>query len=115
MSAADDDYRRGHLAGGIAERLDSHDRHFAAINGSLEKIFSELHATRLAMQRMADQSVADAATVITTAAALEKAEAARRERGDQRWSPVARLATVFGALAAVAGAVAAIAWYLSQR
>jgi hypothetical protein len=108
MSAADDDYQRGLAAGGIAERLDSHDRHFASINGSLEKISKEMQTMALAVQRMADQAVARDATVITTAAALEKADSARRARSDQSWSPIAKLVTVLGTLATVAGAVVAV-------
>jgi hypothetical protein len=116
MPSDDDDaYNRGHAAGGIAERLDSHDRHFASINGSLAEVARQMHQLVLAVQRLGDQAESNAKTVVTTAAALEKAESARRARAERSWSPIARLATVLGTLAAVAGAFAAVAWYLSQR
>jgi hypothetical protein len=99
------DYDRGHAAGGIAERLAGHDKHFASINGSLEKIATELHAFGLAMQRMADQAEAREATAVATAKALKEAEQARRARSDRSWSPWARLLAVGGTLAAVAGVI----------
>jgi hypothetical protein len=101
----ENDYDRGHLAGGIEERLSSHDRHFVAINGSLERIADEMHAMAMAIQRLADQSIADAATRVTTAAALKDADEARRITQDQNWSPVSRAIALVGAAVAVASLV----------
>jgi hypothetical protein len=119
MNTADDDYQRGHAAGGIEERLAGHDRHFAAINGSLEKFVdqqarfvAEMHALTLAVQRLGDQAVSRDATAVTTAAALKAADEERRDRDDRSWSPVARVLAVIGGLAAVAAIVGV---WLAQR
>jgi hypothetical protein len=103
-------YDRGHVAGEIAARLAGHDKHFAAINGSLSDLANEMHLLTLAVQRLGDQAVSRDATVLTTAAALKDAEAARREKGNQSWSPWAR---IFATVAAVAAALAAI-WYVNH-
>ena len=103
MPEDDDEYRRGHLAGEIAARLAQHDQHFAAINGSIGDLRDEMHALTLAMQRLGDAMISDRATVLTTAAALKDAEAARRDRSDQGWSPLARLIAVGAATATAIG------------
>lgn len=95
-------FERGHAAGAIAERLASHDRHFAAINGSLDRLASEMHALTLAVQRLGDQAVSRDATVVVTAAALKDAEEARRSKTESSWSPWTK---GFATLAAVATAV----------
>jgi hypothetical protein len=99
---AGDAYDRGHTAGEIAARLAGHDKHFATINGSLAEVAREMHSLTLAVQRLGDQAVSRDATVITTAAALKDAEAARRDNSEHAWSPIARLLAVLGGLAAVA-------------
>lgn len=101
MSQPDDAYDRGHIAGEIAARLAGHDKHFAAINGSLADIAREMHANTLAVQRLGDQAVARDATVITTAKALKDADDARRAKAEWSWMPFARLIAVVGGLAAV--------------
>jgi hypothetical protein len=100
-----EDYKRGHDAGGIAERLDSHDRHFALINGSLADMVREIHGLALALQRLADQAVARDATVLTTAAALKEAEEARRDKTEQGWAPWQKALAVVAGLVAVAGLI----------
>jgi hypothetical protein len=103
-----DAYARGEAAGQIAERLASHDRHFAAINGSLEKIGAALHGLEKAVQRLADQATAREVTVVTTAAAIKAA----KDADDRKWSPLAR----WGAAATVTGGVlAVVAWVLRAR
>jgi hypothetical protein len=97
-------YDRGHLQGEVAARLAGHDKHFAAINGSISDLAREMHALTLAVQRLGDQAVSRDATVVTTAAALKDAEDARRSQSEQAWSPYTK---IFAALAAVA-ALAAI-------
>lgn len=99
-------YDRGTVAGEISARLAGHDRHFASINGSLEKLAHEMHQLALAVQRLGDQAEASAATVVTTAAALANAEKARREQGDRAWSPWQKLIAAVGGLAAVVVVVA---------
>jgi hypothetical protein len=100
----DDAYERGHLAGEIAARLAGHDRHFAAINGSLEKIAQNQAAQTLAIQQLADQAKADAVTRVATATALKDAEEARRAANDQHWSPFAKTFAVIATLTALVGA-----------
>jgi hypothetical protein len=95
------EYDRGHLAGEIAARLAGHDKHFAAINGSLADIASRLHELTLAVQRLGDQAVSRDATVVTTAAALKDAEEARRAKSETSWSPLARASTILGVLVAI--------------
>lgn len=104
---SDDAYDRGHLAGEINARLADHDRHFAAINGSLADIARELHKQTLALQKLGDQAVARDATVITTAAALKSADEQRRAAAEQSWSPWTKLFAVIGAVVALISAVVA--------
>jgi hypothetical protein len=103
-------YDRGEVAGQIAARLAGHDQHFEAINGSLAKIADEMHELTLAVQRLGDQAISRDATVVTTAAALKDAEAARWDRSDRSWdrsdrswSPLARLSAAIGGAAALIG------------
>jgi hypothetical protein len=107
-------YDRGVIAGAIETRLAGHDKHFETINGSLAKIAEEMHGVKLALQRLADQAIADAATRISTAEAVEKArkEAAdslenertlRRDRAERTWSPWAKLFAVIAAVGVPVG------------
>jgi hypothetical protein len=57
---------------------------------------------------MADSMDADRVTVIKTAAALKAADEARRQQGEQRWSPWARLALAATTIAAVLSAAGII-------
>lgn len=97
-------YKRGR----VDARLDQMDRHFETINGSIEKTANELHGVLLALQRISDQQVANAATVVTTAAALKDAEEARRARTEQSWSPWQKLFAVVAAVGVPVGLV--LAW-----
>jgi hypothetical protein len=101
-------YDRGHLQGEIAARLAGHDKHFGAINGSLERIAANQVAQTLAIQRLADQAEAEAATRIATAKVLKDAADARkdaddegRKRSEQAWSPIQKLISVVAAVASV--------------
>lgn len=96
-------YRRGQQDGETDARLAGHDLHFATINGSLATISEQLRAMTLAVQRLGDQAEASARTVVTTAAALKEAEAARRSSDEQAWSPMTRIFAVVAALGAVVG------------
>jgi hypothetical protein len=96
-------FERGAAAGEIAARLAGHDEHFAKINGSIGDMATELHAVALAVQRLGDQAISRDATVVTTAAALKDAEEARRDKTEQRWSPLTRLSVVVGTIAAAGG------------
>jgi hypothetical protein len=98
-------FDRGAVAGEIAARLAGHDKHFAVINGSLDHVANELRDLTLAVQRLGDQAVSRDATVLTTAAALKEAEAARRDKSEQAWSPVAKAFAVIAAVATVIGLV----------
>jgi len=100
---SDGEYERGKVEGRTDARLDDHDSHFAQLNGSVKTLVSEVHALTLAIQRLTDQGTARDATVITTAAALKDAEAARRDRSEQTWSPFAKTITVLGVLLVAVG------------
>lgn len=102
------EFERGVIAGAIETRLAGHDRHFASINGSLERISHEMHALTLAVQRLADQAEADAKKVVATAAALKEAEEARRQNSAQRFTPWQRGIAIVGGLLAVLAVIAAI-------
>lgn len=108
MSESESEFDRGHLAGKISERLDSHDKHFAAINGSLGDVARELHEMRLSVQRLGDQAISRDATVVTTAAALKDAEEARRDKTTQAWTPIAKALAILGAAIGVGGFIVTI-------
>lgn len=112
MPAPDDGsgaaYRRGQQDGETDARLAGHDQHFALINGNLAVISEQLRAMTLAVQRLGDQAEASARTVVSTAAALKEAEAARRASTEQAWSPLTKIFAVIAALAAVVGIYFAI-------
>jgi hypothetical protein len=108
-------FERGVTAGEVAARLRGHDEHLARINGSVDRMADEQAGTNtrldgmlMALQRLGDAAQSDRATVVTTASALEKAEQARRDKSETRWSPLARVLAVVVAVAAVAAAW--IAW-----
>lgn len=105
-------YDRGADAGRIEQRLAGYDEHFRTINGSIADTARELHDLVLAVQRLADQAVADAKTRVSTAEAVEKArqeaagaiEAERRARADRSdtvWSPVQKVIALIGAVATI--------------
>lgn len=106
--ASDDPYSRGVAAGEIGARLAGHDKHFATINGSISGLRDEMHLLTLAVQRLGDAMDNDRKTVVTTASALKDAETARRDKGEQSWSPWAKMSTTVGALAAFVGLVAGL-------
>lgn len=101
-----DAYDRGHDAGGISERLASHDRHFESINGQLKRVADAMEVMNLEVQRQGDRADASAATVIATATALEKAEIARRAADEQKWTPLQRISLVLGVILALIGVLA---------
>ena len=105
------DYDRGHIAGEIATRLADHDKHLSKINGSMDRVADRLtdlvqgnRDLLLLVQRLGDAADADRATAISLATALEKADTARRDKSETRWSPFSRLIAAILALAAVAAA-----------
>lgn len=125
VAGVDDAYERGHRQGGVEEQIAEHGRRLDKINGSIADsaramhelrltMREEMHAQTLAIQRLADEATANAATVISTAKALKEAEAARRDRSTQSWTPFARIIAVLGGLAAIA-AVAGLYLALIHR
>jgi hypothetical protein len=105
-------YDRGVAAGEILARLAGHDVHFATINGSMARVADEMHQLVLQVQRLGDAADADRSTVKTTAVALKDADDARRDQSATRWSPMARVIAVVGAVGA---AVSTIAYLLATR
>jgi hypothetical protein len=119
-----DAYNRGVAAGEIAQRLAEHDSHLGRINGSMEKVAVALGEVKLELQRQGDRSVAaiqqlrdqrtaDAATVVTTAAALESERQARTDQSTASWTPMQRLLAVVAGLVGIA--VLAVAIYAAAR
>lgn len=106
--AESDDYRRGHDAGGIAERLDGHDRHFSLINGHLGDIAHELQGLKLAVQRLGDQAAAHDAAAAAAAAAVKDADDARRNRTERGWAPWRKALAVVAGIVAIAGLIATL-------
>ena len=104
-----EEYERGKIQGRTDNRLDDHDVHFAKINGSVEGLRDEVAKLALAIQRLIDQGVANAATVVTTASALKDADQARRDKATQTWSPFAKTVTVLGVV------IAGLGLYLATR
>jgi hypothetical protein len=101
MQDSPSDYNRGIEVGGVLARLDGHDKHFASINGHLADMAKAMTSLDLGVQRLGDQAMAAAATVLTTASALKDADEARRDKSTAGWSPWARGMTAIGALATV--------------
>ena len=109
-------YERGADAGRIEETLRRYGEHFDAINGSVAATAAALAQLSMQVQRLADQSVADAKTRVSTADAVEKARkgaadqvegerVARKERSDTAWTPVARIATFLGIVVTILGII----------
>jgi hypothetical protein len=131
-------YERGVTAGAIDARLANHDKHFAAINGSVADLVREVHgmnlahvkelqALTLAVQQLRDQAVADARTRVTTAEAVEKSReetakaveserVVRRDSSERTWAPWAKALAVIGGVAAVVAIIAAaVGIYLARK
>lgn len=102
------EYDRGRVDGDIAARLEAHDHHFDAINGSLAKLAQEMHLQTLAVQRLGDQAEAAARTALATAAALKAADETRRAQSEQRWSPIQKLLAVVAGVAAIVATIVAV-------
>jgi hypothetical protein len=103
VSESPSDYELGVTAGNVAAQLEDHAQHFKVINGSIvdgkEATLSlerEVHALRLVIQRMADQTDADAQTRVKLAETLKAA-------ADARWGPWQKIFTVIGATGVLVG------------
>lgn len=105
-------YDRGTAAGMVTAKLAEHDEHLLRINGSMARVADELHTLAMAVQGLRDDNRADAAKVKATAEALEKADAARRDKAESAWSPVAKrlvvVGSIVGVLAVLVGAAAVL-------
>ena len=116
---AEREYQRGQkdgeIAGQINARLADHDRHFAAINGSVAKVAQELHGLNLAVQRLADSNIARDERVLATASALKDADDTRRAQITDRWSPWEKGIALVVAVTAVAGAAGTVAIFFGFK
>lgn len=86
---ADDssEYERGHLAGEVSARLAGHDAHFAAINGSIDRLGVAVEQLNTGIQRLVERDLAR----------------------DVRWTPLQKvIASIGAALTAVASITGAI-------
>lgn len=95
------EFLRGKEAGEVLTRLADHDRHFGAINGSIDKLGDEVHALIVTLQRFSDAADARDAVTIATAKALAESELARRGVAERKWSKYQKIFAVFAALATV--------------
>lgn len=99
--STEDVYKRGQEAGLVLARLDEHDRHFAAINGSIAKLAEEMRKLVLEFQgSRADDKTRDA-TTLAAAEALKQSEADRREIAEAKWSRFQKLFAVVAGVAAL--------------
>jgi regulator of replication initiation timing len=93
----DREYERGHKDGGTDERLDSHDRHFATINGHLADLVVEFHKMTLSIQHLKDVLENDHSTVQVTSEAVDRAA----KKSWDPWQKGFAIITAIGALVAV--------------
>jgi hypothetical protein len=98
-------YERGRVDATLSE----HGTHLAKINGSIDRFADEVVKLTLEIQRLADSAEADRKTVLTTAKALKDADDARRDKGQQHWTPVQRLLAVLAGLGGLIAVIAEIA------
>lgn len=96
-------FDRGAEVGRVAAVLDQHGDHLAKINGSMERVATELrrmndndHGRTLAIQRLADAFEAAQQTELAKAKALREADDARRSALVRAVSVVALLLTAVG-------------------
>lgn len=112
------DYERGRDAGEVAGKIDArlagHDKHFATINGSLEKWATELHTLNMQVQRLADQATARDLAVLAAANAEREIDLTRRTHADGRWWPWQRVFAYVAAVVVVAG-MSAFFWVFGSR
>jgi hypothetical protein len=102
------DYERGIAEGQILSRLANHDEHFAAINGSIDRLGGEMHTLVLSLQKFTDAADSRDAVATASAKAVIDAETARRVAAEHKWSGFQKLFAVVAALAAaitIAGVV----------
>lgn len=96
-----DDFQRGKEAGEVMSRLAGHDSHFAAINGSIDRLGDEVHQLNIKIQRFSDAAEAREKTTAATAEALAAADETRRAEAEHKWSGFQRFFAVIACLAAV--------------
>lgn len=98
-------YASGVEAGVILQRLQEHDRHFAKINGSMERIADQMGRMNSNLEKLNLQVISDAATRVTTAAAVKEYDEARRQQSVSTWTPLTRVLAVVGAIVGVVGTI----------
>jgi anti-sigma-K factor RskA len=108
MTAAEDDYARGVIAGEINARLAQHDKHFADLNGSVDRMERGVADLVLKFSKMADGMTSRDEKAIATALALKEAEDRRRAQADQKWSVWQKVFASLSGFAAVGTCVAVI-------
>jgi hypothetical protein len=76
-------FDRGAVAGEISARLAGHDNHFAAINGHLAEMSTEMRNMKLALQRIEDAGDHRVLDTASTAVALMGIREEKRKRVEQ--------------------------------
>lgn len=98
-----DAYQRGRESGEVSARLGSHDQHFAAINGSIDRLGNEMHQLVVSLQRFTDAAAAREETALATARALAEADEERRRIADRKWSGFQKVFAIIATVAAMSG------------
>jgi hypothetical protein len=110
LTADGSEFQRGRDAGTVAEKLAQHDRHFTAINGSIERLGNEMHQMNLTMQAIRDEARSRDSTTLATAEALKDADDAQRDIAARKW---ANFQKVFAAAAGLASVITVISIFLT--
>lgn len=103
MTPGDDSYERGQIDGKVQAHLESHDGRLDRVEAMLTTVTRDLNSLVLATQHLEEAAKADKETAKATARALAEAEAMRRARSEDHWTPYQRVFAGIGALSAFTG------------
>jgi hypothetical protein len=92
-------YERGAIDGRVEARLDNQESRLDHVDDLLEKVGQDINGLVLATRHLEEAARADKETATATAKALADAEKARRDKTEERWTPLQR------SLAVIAGTV----------
>ncbi len=104
----DTEFSRGRESGSTETRLEGHDDRLQAINGNIAGFVKEMGTInremgdiKMLLQSVRDTVKAGAEAAINTAAALEKADAARRKKDEEAWTPITKFFAIIAAVSSV--------------
>jgi hypothetical protein len=105
----DTSYIRGQIDGEVKAHLRSHDARLDRAEQMLTTVTRDLNSLVLATAHLEEAAKADKETAIATAKALADAEASRREKGKERWTPIERFTAIIASIIGLTGWVYLIA------